>query len=139
MTTVLSAGAGKDTQGKCVLAGCAEAHTIYRGDWRSKMFNSRGHRRLWLAAAAAGLLILGGCSDQATEQATNHKPAAAPAKTTGGSKAAPAKHVAKKVQTAKLVTVPKGTAISATVGQTLASNKSHAGDSFTANVAAPVM
>ncbi len=69
------------------------------------MFNSRGHRNLWLAAAAAGLLILGGCSDQATQQATKQKPAAA---------------------------------ISATVGQTLASNKSHAGDSFTANVAAPV-
>lgn len=101
------------------------------------MFNSRGHRRLWLAAVAAGLLTLGGCSDQATEQATNQKPAAAPAKKTG-SKAAPAKHTAKKVQTGKLVTVPKGTAISATVGQTLASNKSHAGDSFTANVAAPV-
>ncbi len=102
------------------------------------MFNSRGHRRLWLAAAGAGLLTLAGCSDQATQQATNRKPAAAPAKKTGGSKAAPANHTAKKVQTGKLVTVPKGTSISATVGQTLASNKSHAGDSFTANLAAPV-
>ena len=86
------------------------------------MFNSQGHRKLWLAVAAAGLLTLGGCSDQATEQATNHKPAAAPGKKTGGSKAAPVKPASKKVQTAKLVTVPKGTAISATVGQTLASN-----------------
>jgi hypothetical protein len=102
------------------------------------MFNFRGHRRLWLAAVAAGLLSLGGCSDQATEQATNQKPAATPAKKTGGSKAAPAKSTAKKVQSSKLVTVPKGTAISATVGQTLASNKSHAGDSFTASLAAPV-
>src|SRR5437879_936807 len=115
--TVLSASCGKDTQGKCVLAGCAEAHTIYRGDWRSKMFNSRGHRRLWLAAAAAGFLTLAGCSDQATEQATNRKPAAAAAKKNGGSKAAPANHTAKKVQTGKLVTVPKGTSISATMGQ----------------------
>ena len=102
------------------------------------MFNSRGHRRLWLAAAAAGLLTLAGCSDQATEQATNHKPAAAPAKKTGVSKAAPANHTAKKVQTGKLVTVPKGTSISATMGQALASNKSHAGDSFAASVSAPV-
>src|SRR3989441_6408923 len=122
--TVLSASCGKDTQDKCVLAGCAEAHTIYRGDWRSKMFNSRGHRRFWLAAAAAGLLTLAGCSDQATEQATNHKPAAAPAKKTGGSKTAPANHTAKKIQTGKLVTGPKGTAISATMGPALASHKS---------------
>src|SRR5712692_1411543 len=102
------------------------------------MFNSRGHRRLWLTAAAAGLLTLAGCSDQATEQATNRKPAAAPAKKNGGSKAAPAKSAVKKVQSSKLVTVPKGTSISTTVGQTLASNKSHAGDSFTASVSAPV-
>jgi hypothetical protein len=102
------------------------------------MFDFKGHRRFWLAAAAAGLLTLGGCSNQATEQATNQKPAAAPAKRTGGSKAAPAKHTAKKVQTEKLVTLPKGTSISTTVGQTLASNKSHAGDSFTASVSAPV-
>src|SRR2546427_3292312 len=90
------AGAGKDTPGKCTLAGCAEAHTIYRGDWRSKMFNSRGHRRLWLAAAAAGLFTLAGCSDQATEQATKHKPAAAPAQKKGGSQTAPAHHTPKK-------------------------------------------
>jgi hypothetical protein len=101
------------------------------------MFESKGQRNLWLAVAAAGLLILGGCSDQATEQATNRKPAAAPAKK-ASSKAAPAKSTAKKVQSSKLVTVPKGTSIRATVGQTLASNKSHAGDSFTASVSAPV-
>jgi hypothetical protein len=35
-------------------------------------------------------------------------------------------------QPATLVTVPKGTAISPTVGQTLASNKNHSGDSFAA-------
>jgi hypothetical protein len=100
------------------------------------MFDFKGQRNLWLAAVAAGLLSLGGCSDQATEQATNQKPAA-PAKK-ASSKAAPAKSTAKKVQSSKLVTVPKGTSISATVGQTLASNKSHAGDSFTASVSAPV-
>jgi hypothetical protein len=35
-------------------------------------------------------------------------------------------------QPTTLVTVPKGTAISATVGQALASNKNHAGDTFAA-------
>ncbi|HYL10404.1 MAG TPA: hypothetical protein VEU31_06675 [Candidatus Acidoferrales bacterium] len=102
------------------------------------MFDFKGHRRFWLAAAAAGLLTLGGCSNQGTEQATNQKLAAAPAKKAGGSKAVPAKSSAKKVQSSKVVTVPKGTSIRATVGQTLASNKSHAGDSFTASVSAPV-
>ena len=37
-----------------------------------------------------------------------------------------------------MVTVPKGTAISATVGQTLASNKSHVGDTFAARLSTPV-
>src|SRR2546422_6725655 len=89
--TVLSASCGKDTPGKCTLAGCAEAHTIYRGDWRSKMFNSRGHRRLWLAAAAAGLFTLTGCSDQAPEPATNPQPAPAAAKKNGGHQTGAAK------------------------------------------------
>jgi outer membrane murein-binding lipoprotein Lpp len=39
---------------------------------------------------------------------------------------------------AVLVTVPKGTSISATVSQTLASNKNHAGDSFAASLSTPV-
>src|SRR5437879_9733354 len=37
-----------------------------------------------------------------------------------------------------LVTVPKGTSISATIGQTLASKKNHAGDSFAASLSTPV-
>ena len=37
-----------------------------------------------------------------------------------------------------MVTVPKGTAISATVGQTLTSNKNHAGDTFAAKLTTPV-
>ena len=38
-----------------------------------------------------------------------------------------------------MVTVPKGTAISATVGQTLTSKKNKAGDTFAATLSAPVM
>lgn len=117
------------------------------------MFNSQGHRKLWLAAAAAGVLTLVGCSNQATNQASNEPPA--PAKQAGRAKPAggtaqtakPVKKaetpkavpVSSKVSPAtKLVTVPKGTAISATVGETLASNKNHAGDSFAGNVSSSV-
>lgn len=52
-------------------------------------------------------------------------PAATPA-------AKPAAASSKVTPPATLVTVPKGTAISATVGQALASNKNHAGDTFAA-------
>jgi glucose/arabinose dehydrogenase len=114
------------------------------------MFTYQGTRKVWLAALAAGLFTVAGCSNQ-PEQATN-QPAPAPAK-----KAAPkqapvkaqqpaqpaktAKQVnasAKVAPAAKLVTVPKGTAISATLGQGLASNKNKAGDSFSATVASSV-
>jgi hypothetical protein len=44
----------------------------------------------------------------------------------------------KVTQQTTLVTVPKGTAISATVGQTLASNKNHPGDSFVASLSSPI-
>ena len=98
------------------------------------MFKSQGHRKLWLAAAAAGFLTLGGCSNQPTDQAKNQ--ATAPAKKTHAGK--PVSVSSKAMETAKLVTVPKGTAISATVGQTLASNKNHPGDSFAASLSAPV-
>src|SRR5207248_4967181 len=37
-----------------------------------------------------------------------------------------------------MVTVPKGTAISATVGQTLTSNKNHVGDTFAGSLSTPV-
>ncbi len=122
------------------------------------MFKSEGLRRFSLAVAAAAFFTLAGCSNQATDQATKQTPApakkAAAAKTAASKpaaakpaakKAEPAKVVAAKSGTAKpvaasskvtqqtsLVTVPKGTAISATVGEALASNKNHAGDTFAA-------
>jgi hypothetical protein len=116
--------------------------------------------------------MVAGCSNQATDQATNQPPA--PAKKAAAAKAAAAKPastkpaaakpaaakpaakpantgkvVATKGTTAKpvtvsskvtrpaapaatLVTVPKGTTISATVSDALASNKNHSGDSFAA-------
>jgi len=94
------------------------------------MFDSQVHRKLWLAAAAAGLLTVAGCSNQATnEDAATPKKAETPKAASVPSKAP---------QPTTLVTVPKGTAISATVGQTLASNKNHVGDTFAASLSTPV-
>jgi outer membrane murein-binding lipoprotein Lpp len=95
------------------------------------MFDSKVHRKLWLAAAAAGLLTLAGCSSQATnEVAATTKKAETPKAASVSSKAP---------QPTTMVTVPKGTAISATVGQTLASNKTHVGDTFAAKLSTPVL
>jgi len=94
------------------------------------MFDTQFHRKLWLAAAAAGFLTVAGCSNQATnEAAATPEKAETPKAATVSSKAP---------QPATMVTVPKGTAISATVGQTLASNKNHVGDTFAARLSTPV-
>jgi hypothetical protein len=131
------------------------------------MLNSRDLLRFSVVAAAAAVLTIAGCSNQAPNQATNQppapakkavaaKPAAKPAATQPAakkpdsgkavaSKNQPAKTVAvssktvsskpasdKPTQPTTLVTVPKGTMIRATVGQALASNKNHSGDTFAA-------
>jgi hypothetical protein len=94
------------------------------------MIDTRVHRKLWLAAAAAGFLTVAGCSNQATNEA-----AATPEKAeTPKAASVPSKAP----QPPTMVTVPKGTAISATVGQTLASNKNHVGDTFAARLSTPV-
>ena len=95
------------------------------------MFDTQFHRKLWLAAAAAGFLTVAGCSNQATnEAAATPEKAETPKAATVSSKAPQ--------PTTMMVTVPKGTAISATVGQTLASNKNHVGDMFAARLTTPV-
>ena len=94
------------------------------------MIDTQFHRKLWLVAAAAGFLTVAGCSNQATnEAAATPEKAETPKAATVSSKAP---------QPATMVTVPKGTAISATVGQTLASNKNHVGDTFAAKLSTPV-
>ncbi|HYL65161.1 MAG TPA: hypothetical protein VE077_21310 [Candidatus Methylomirabilis sp.] len=122
------------------------------------MFNSQVHRNLWLALAAAGFLTVAGCSNTGTDEASNAAPAvtakpapaakpAKAAKAATASKAATAKPVAAKHAVAHkapapepttMVTVPKGTAISATVGQTLATDKNKVGDTFAATLTTPV-
>jgi hypothetical protein len=121
------------------------------------MFNSQVHRNLWLALAAAALLTVAGCSKTATDEASNTAPQADTAKPVTTAKpaaaakpAATAKPAAAKPAAAKhavankppepttMVTVPKGTAISATVGQTLATDKNKVGDLFAATLTTPV-
>ncbi len=125
------------------------------------MLNSEGLRKFSLAVAAAAFLTAAGCSNQATDQAINQTPAAAKKAATGkpaAVKPAAAKPAATKPEAGKVVaargatakpaavnktpqptvTVPKGTEISATVGQTLATDKNKVGDTFAASLATPV-
>src|SRR6266478_1606207 len=123
-----------------------------------EMRNSQVLRKFSLAIAAAAFFTVAGCSNQATDQATNKTPAPAKKAAAGkpaAAKTAAAKPAAKKPETGKvvavkgapakpvtvsskvtqqttLVTVPKGTTISAKVSDALASNKNHAGDTFAA-------
>jgi hypothetical protein len=104
------------------------------------MFHSRVHRNLWLALAAVAALTVSGCSKKATDEAGNT--AQQPDTTKPAAKARPtaAKHpVPKKApEPTTMVTVPKGTVISAAVGQTLATDKNKVGDTFAASLIAPV-
>jgi hypothetical protein len=94
------------------------------------------HHKFCLAVVFAGLLGVSGCSNQPTEQAAN-QPQTAPVK-----KAAPPKPVAAapkpEPKPIAMVTLPKGTAINATLGQTLTSKKNKVGDTFAATLKAPV-
>jgi hypothetical protein len=98
------------------------------------MFNSQVRRNLWLGLAAAAVLAAAGCSNTGTNEPTiTAKKAVTP------KPAAAAKPVADKApQPTTMVTVPKGTAISATVGQTLATDKNKVGDTFAASLATPI-
>jgi len=105
------------------------------------MCNSQVHRNFWLALAAAALLIVAGCSNTATNEPTTTAKKVATAKPAAtGEPAATAKPapVAKASQPTTMVTVPKGTVISATIGQTLATDKNKVGDTFAASLTAPI-
>ena len=105
------------------------------------MLNSQARRNVWLAVVVSGFLTLTGCSNQAPKQseATEARKKVEPAKQAREAEPTKPLPTPKKVtRAAVLVTVPKGTSISATVNQTLASNKNHAGDSFAASVSTPV-
>ena len=97
--------------------------------WRCEVFNSQVHRNLRLALAAAAVLAMAGCSNKATnEKATAAKRPAAPK---------PAA-VAKAAEPTTMITLPKGTAISAAARQTLATDKNKVGDTFAASLTEPI-
>ena len=107
------------------------------------MLKFQAHRNLWLGLAAAtvltgGFLFLGHyrATHQAPAQAKNANAGKA---VTAKAKPVAAKPIAKKApEPTTMVTVPKGTAISATVGQTLATDKNKVGDTFAASLTAPI-
>jgi hypothetical protein len=104
------------------------------------MFNSQVHRNLWLALAAAALLTVAGCSKTGTNEPIKTAKQAHAARPAAAAKPAAAKLAAanKAPQPTTMVTVPKGTAISATVGQTLATDKNKVGDTFAASLTTPI-
>jgi len=78
--------------------------------------------------------------NRAAAEAKNHavKQAAATPKKAATPKAVSVSSKVKETEPTQLVTVPKGTAITATLGQTLASDQNHPGDSFDARLSMPV-
>lgn len=99
------------------------------------MSNFQVHRNYWLALAAAAVLAAAGCSntDTANNSAKGAKPVAA-AKAAAAVKA----DTAAKAPEPILVTLPKGTAISAATMQTLTTDKNKVGDTFTAKLTTPI-
>lgn len=102
------------------------------------MFNSQVYGKLWLALAVAGLIAVAGCSNQPANEATNQPTNKAADTSKKVEPAKPASVSTKATEPPQLVTVPKGMAITATMSQTLASDKNHPGDSFAARLSAPV-
>ena len=101
------------------------------------MFNSQAHRNLWLVLAGAGVLTVAGCSNEATNKASNKagNKAVSAAKKPDATKPAV---VAKAPEPATMITLPKGTAISAAARQTLATDKNKVGDMFAASLTEPI-
>jgi len=105
------------------------------------MFHLQLSRKLCLAVAAAGLIAVAGCSSEPDTTATKQAPAK-PAPKAPSAKAESPKVVPVSAKatppTGPVITVPKGTSITATVDQTLHSDKNHQGDTFAASLASPV-
>jgi len=99
------------------------------------MFNSQVHKKLWLALSAAAVLTAWGCSNKATDEAASSGKKPAVAKTSAAAKPVAA---AKAPQPATMITLPKGTAISAAARQTLATDKNKVGDTFAASLTQPI-
>ena len=99
------------------------------------MFNSQIRRSLWLVLAAGVVFGGVGCSNKPAEETAGaaRKPAAA--KPAAAAKAATA---VKAPEPSAMITLPKGTAISAAARQTLATDKNKVGDTFAASLTEPI-
>lgn len=94
------------------------------------MINSQVHRNAWLVLVGAAVLTVAGCSNNATSE---------PAKTAKKPAVAKPAAVAKAAEpTTTMITLPKGTAISAAARQTLATDKNKVGDTFAASLTEPI-
>jgi glucose/arabinose dehydrogenase len=105
------------------------------------VFNSQVRRNLWLALAAVAVLTAAGCSKTATDNASDTAKETNPARPAAAAKPAVAAKpaaVAKAAEPTTMITLPKGTAISAAVRQTLATDKNKVGDTFAASLSAPI-
>jgi hypothetical protein len=110
------------------------------------MFNFPKNRKLWVGAAGTGILLVAGIlavvshKHREAAEAQNH-PAKQAVKTPKKAVTPKPVSVSSKVnvtEPTQLVTVPKGTAITATLGETLATDQNHPGDSFDARLSMPV-
>ena len=102
------------------------------------MFDSQVYRKLSLMVAVLGFLTVAGCSNQPGMVASSQSAQAGGGAASGAATASSAGNPADPTQALHLVTLPKGTEITATVDQTLATKKNHWGDSFEATIAKPV-
>ena len=120
------------------------------------MFDSKLNHKLSLAAAVLGLLTAAGCAEQPATVA-NSQPAQAAGQATSSAadSAAPVNPASPAADSARaataspganthatqpvhLVTLPKGTEITATVRQTLNTDKNRRGDAFSAFTVRPL-
>ncbi len=97
------------------------------------MFNTQIRRSLWLVLAAGVVFGGVGCSNKPAEETAGA--ARKPAKPAAAAKAAPA---VKAPEPSAMITLPKGTAISAAARQTLATDKNKVGDTFAASLTEPI-
>lgn len=109
------------------------------------MFNFPKNRKLWVGAAGTGILLVAGIlavvSHKNREaEAQNHpvKQAVATPKKAATPRPVSDSGKVNVTEPTQLVTVPKGTAITATLRETLATDQNHPGDSFDARLSMPV-
>jgi hypothetical protein len=110
------------------------------------MFNFPNNRKLWVGAAGTGILLVAGIlavvshKNREAAEAQNHpvKQAVATPKKAATPKPVSVSGKVNVTEPTQLVTVPKGTAITATLGETLATDQNHPGDSFDARLSMPV-